>query len=70
LSEFSLPNVTLRPLLYCEITGRFTEFVVIIAMMRAGLKIDWVFRWRDWAVTRRLLAITMPLGILVITAVT
>ena len=69
---FSLPQVTLRPLplLYPEITERFTEFVVIIALMGAGLKIDRVFRWRDWAVTWRLLAITMPLGILAITVVT
>ncbi|WP_410482833.1 cation:proton antiporter [Sphingomonas sp. A2-49] len=68
---FSLPQVTLRPLpiLYPEITERFTEFVVIIALMGAGLKIDRVFRWRDWAVTWRLLAITMPLGILAIAAV-
>lgn len=66
---FSLPQVTLRPLpiLYPEITERFTEFVVIIALMGAGLKIDRVFHWRDWGVTWRLLAITMPLGILAIT---
>ena len=69
---FSLPQVTLRPLplLYPEITERFTEFVVIIALMGAGLKIDRVFHWREWVVTWRLLAITMPLGILAIAAVT
>ncbi|MBB5730526.1 cation:proton antiporter [Sphingomonas prati] len=66
---FSLPQITLRPLpwLYPAITERFTEFVVIIALMGAGLKIDRVFSWRDWAVTWRLLAVTMPLGILAIT---
>jgi NhaP-type Na+/H+ or K+/H+ antiporter len=66
---FSLPQVTLRPLpiLYPEITERFTEFVLIIALMGAGLKIDRVFAWREWAVTWRLLAITMPLGIGAIT---
>lgn len=66
---FSLPQVTLRPLpiLYPEITERFTEFVVIIALMGAGLKIDRMFRWRDWLVTWRLLAITMPVCILSIT---
>lgn len=65
---FSIPQVTLRPLplLYPEITERFTEFVVIIALMGAGLKIDRVFDWRSWGVTWRLLAITMPLGILAI----
>ncbi|WP_235512819.1 cation:proton antiporter [Sphingomonas sp. Leaf17] len=69
---FSVPQVTLRPLpwLYPHITERFSEFVVIIALMGAGLKIDRVFRWRDWAVTWRLLAITMPLGIVAIAALT
>ncbi|HEX8419412.1 MAG TPA: cation:proton antiporter [Sphingomonas sp.] len=67
---FSFPQVTLRPLpiLYPEITERFAEFVVIIALMGAGLKIDRVFHWRHWGVTWRLLAITMPLGILAIAA--
>lgn len=66
---FSLPQITLRPLpmLYPEITERFTEFVVIIALMGAGLKIDRIFRWSTWAVTWRLLAITMPISILAIT---
>lgn len=66
---FSIPQVTLRPLptLYPEFTERFSEFVVIIALMGAGLKIDRVFRWREWRVTWRLLAITMPLGIAAIT---
>lgn len=66
---FLLPQVKLRPLpyLYPEITERFAEFVVIIALMGAGLKIDRVFGWHRWSVTWRLLAITMPLGILAIT---
>ncbi len=66
---FSLPQVTLRPLpfLYPEIAERFSEFIVIIALMGAGLKIDRIFDWRRWALTWRLLAITMPLGILAIT---
>ena len=68
---FSLPQITLRPLpiLYPEITERFSEFVVIIALMGAGLKIDRVFDWRRWAVTWRLLAVTMPLGIVTIACV-
>jgi NhaP-type Na+/H+ or K+/H+ antiporter len=62
---FSLPQVTLSPLPldHPEITERFTEFVVIIALMGAGLKLDRIFDWRRWAVTWRLLAVTMPLGI-------
>ncbi|MBM6577850.1 cation:proton antiporter [Sphingomonas sp. BT552] len=69
---FLLPQVTLRPLpvRYPEITERFAEFVVIIALMGAGLKIDRVFGWRRWSITWRLLAITMPLGILAITLLT
>lgn len=66
---FLLPQVSLRPLpyRYPEVTERFAEFVVIIALMGAGLKIDRVFGWRRWSITWRLLAITMPLGILAIT---
>jgi NhaP-type Na+/H+ or K+/H+ antiporter len=66
---FALPQVTLQPLpvRYPEVTERFTEFVVIIALMGAGLKLDRVFAWRSWGVTWRLLAVTMPLGILAIT---
>jgi NhaP-type Na+/H+ or K+/H+ antiporter len=62
---FSLPGVDLTPLpqSYPDITERFTELVVIIALMGAGLKLDRVFHWRRWGVTWRLLAITMPLGI-------
>lgn len=69
---FALPQVTLKPLplRYPEITERFTEFVVIIALMGAGLKIDRLFRWREWSVTWRLLAITMPLGIVSIAGLT
>lgn len=69
---FLLPQVTLRPLpiLYPDVTERFAEFVVIIALMGAGLKIDRVFGWRRWSITWRLLAITMPLGILAITLLT
>ncbi len=62
---FSLPQIGLRPLPlnYPEITERFTEFVVIISLMGAGLKIDRVFHIRRWAITWRLLAITMPISI-------
>ncbi len=66
---FLLPQVTLRPLpyRYPDVTERFAEFVVIIALMGAGLKIDRIFGWRRWSITWRLLAITMPLGIVAIT---
>ena len=69
VAMFLLPQVTLVPLpiRYPEVTERFTEFVVIIALMGAGLKIDRVFGWRRWAITWRLIGIAMPLSILVIT---
>lgn len=65
VAVFSLPQVTLSPLPFDhpEVAERFTEFVVIIALMGAGLKLDRIFDWRHWAVTWRLLGVTMPLGI-------
>jgi NhaP-type Na+/H+ or K+/H+ antiporter len=68
---FSLPSVGLRPmpLDYPRIAERFTEFIVIIALMGAGLKLDRAFSWRKWRVTWRLLAITMPLSIGAITLI-
>lgn len=66
---FLLPQVRLAPLplYHPQIAERFTEFVVIIALMGAGLKIDRVVGWRRWGVTWRLIGITMPLSILAIT---
>jgi NhaP-type Na+/H+ or K+/H+ antiporter len=68
---FLAPQVSDQPLpfTYPEFTERFTEFVVIIALMGAGLKLDRVFSWRRWGVTWRLLALTMPLSILAITLI-
>ncbi|WGF90928.1 cation:proton antiporter [Marinivivus vitaminiproducens] len=65
VAVFLIPQVTLRPLplLYPEFSERFTEFVVIIALMGAGLKLDRPFSWQRWAVTWRLLIVTMPLTI-------
>ena len=66
---FSVPSTSLHPLplSYPEVTERLTEFVVIIALMGAGLKLDRLFSWKRWSVTWRLLAITMPLSIAAIT---
>jgi sodium/hydrogen antiporter len=62
---FALPPVAFppAPLAYPDVAERFTEFVVIIALMGAGLKIDREFAFRRWAIAWRLLGITMPLGI-------
>ncbi len=56
-----LPQV--NPLQNRALTEHFTEFVVIVALMGAGLKIDRPIGWRRWAVTWRLLGIAMPLSI-------
>jgi NhaP-type Na+/H+ or K+/H+ antiporter len=51
------------PTAYPEIAERFCEFVVIVALMGAGLKIDRPFSFARWRITWRLLLITMPLSI-------
>lgn len=45
---------------HLEIIERTTEFVVIVALMGAGLKIDRPLGWRTWASTWRMLGIAMP----------
>lgn len=67
---FALPQVALKPLpwRYPELTERFAEFVVIIALMGAGLKIDRVVGWRRWTITWRLIGIAMPVSIVAIAA--
>ena len=45
------------------LTERLAEFVVIVALMGVGLKIDRPFDVTGWGSTWRLLAITMPLSI-------
>jgi sodium/hydrogen antiporter len=65
---FLLPGVSLRPMPYDfpDVAERASEFVVIIALMGAGLKLDRPFGWRRWRVTWRLLAVTMPISIVAI----
>lgn len=43
-----------------------TEFVILIALMGSGLRIERSFDWRRWQATGRLLLIAMPLTILAI----
>ncbi|MCM5555330.1 sodium:proton antiporter [Pleomorphomonas sp. NRK KF1] len=61
-----LPAPNPSPIAHPYLTERLTEFVVIVALMGAGLKIDRRFSFRDWGATWRLLAVTMPLSILAI----
>jgi NhaP-type Na+/H+ or K+/H+ antiporter len=57
------PIVDANPLENRYLTERLTEFVVIVALMGAGLKIDRPVGWRSWALAWRLLGISMPLTI-------
>lgn len=43
-----------------------TQFVILIALMGSGLRIERAFEWRHWRVTVRLLILAMPLTILAI----
>ncbi len=52
------------PLQYPQTTERLSAFIVIVALMGAGLKLNRPLGWRSWAVTWRLLGITMPLSII------
>ncbi|AWN37653.1 cation:proton antiporter [Methylobacterium radiodurans] len=45
-----------------------SEFVVIVSLMGAGLKLDRLVGWHRWMVTWRLLAIAMPLTIMALAA--
>ncbi|WP_441720020.1 cation:proton antiporter [Inquilinus sp. 2KB_23] len=63
---FSLPvaGPAPFPLWFPVATERLTEFVVIVALMGAGLKLDRPFGWHGWRQVWRLLGIAMPLTIL------
>lgn len=43
---------------------KMTEFVVLVSLVGAGLKLDTPLNWQLWRPTMRLLLITMPIGIL------
>lgn len=57
------PIVGANPLENRLATERMTEFVVIVSLMGAGLKLDRALSWRGWQSTWRLLGIAMPLTI-------
>ncbi|GGB66838.1 cation transporter [Flavobacterium suaedae] len=52
-----------QPMDYMEVIKKVTEFVVIIALTNAGLKIKEPFKWSTWRNSLRLLAIVMPFTI-------
>jgi NhaP-type Na+/H+ or K+/H+ antiporter len=49
-----------------DLTLHFSEMVVIISLMVAGLKIGLNYSWREWLNPLRLLGITMPLFMAVV----
>ena len=61
-----LPGVMPHPMEELALVERASEFVVIISLMGAGLKIDRPFGWGRWKLTWRLLGISMPITILVL----
>jgi NhaP-type Na+/H+ or K+/H+ antiporter len=58
-----IPGVMPHPSEELALVERLAEFVVIISLMGAGLKIDRPFGWRRWRLTWRLLGLSMPLTI-------
>ena len=56
-----LPNPD--PIANGAIAEKVTEFIVIVSLMGAGLKLDRPFSFQTWSTTWRLLAVTMPLTI-------
>ena len=58
------PLVSLNPLENLYLTQRLTEFVVVVALMGAGLKLDRALSWRGWESSWRLISIAMPLTII------
>lgn len=52
---------------HLAVVERFSEMVVIISLMGAGLKLDRRIGWKRWILTWRLLGIAMPLTIIGLT---
>lgn len=55
-----------NPVWEIDLTLKFSELVVIISIMVAGLKIGLIYSWKDWVNPLRLLSITMPAFMLVV----
>ena len=54
------------PRSWLEGVERLTEFVVIVSLMGAGLRIDRPFSWSSWPTTWRMVALAMPITIALI----
>ncbi|WP_159799465.1 sodium:proton antiporter [Flavobacterium sp. MK4S-17] len=62
-SYFIFLHYFFEPLRHLDIIKRISEFVVIVALTNAGLKIKEPFKWETWKYSFRLLAIAMPITI-------
>lgn len=60
----AVSDIAFHPREHIHLVERLSEFVVIVSLMGAGLKLDRAVGWRRWMVTWRLLGIAMPLTIL------
>lgn len=58
-----IPGVPPNPQDHLKLTERLTEFIVIVALTGAGLKLDRPLTWAQSQLTWRLLGIAMPLTI-------
>ncbi len=54
------------PRSWLEGVERLTEFVVIVSLMGAGLRIDRPFSWSSWSTTWRMVALAMPITVALI----
>lgn len=52
-----------RPLEHLEALKHITEFVILVALANAGLRIKEPFKWKTWRYAFRLLVIAMPITI-------
>ncbi|CAO4151707.1 cation:proton antiporter [Methylorubrum extorquens] len=64
----TVSDVAFHPRDHIQLVERLSEFVVIVSLMGAGLKLDRMVGWRRWIVTWRLLGVAMPLTILALAA--
>ncbi|KAF2518776.1 sodium:proton exchanger [Flavobacterium salilacus subsp. salilacus] len=60
-SYFLLLRFFFNPMQYMETIKHVTEFVIIISLTNAGLKIKEPFRWHTWRSSFRLLIIAFPI---------
>ncbi|RZJ64894.1 MAG: sodium:proton exchanger [Flavobacterium sp.] len=63
-SLFFTRHLSFEPLEHLDIIKKVTEFVTLVALTNAGLKIKAPFRWHTWRYSMRLLLIAMPVTII------